>query len=255
MPRFGPYVSVAERRKLAARVLEKLRKKGHVAAPVTIEGREIAQTFWGRAWCENLERYSDFASRLPRGRSYVRNGCVVDLQIGARQVRALVSGSDMYEVTIDVAAVPKARWNAICKDSAGAIDSLVELLQGRLSNGVMERLCRQRAGLFPAPDEIELSCSCPDHATMCKHVAAVLYGIGARLDEQPELLFRLREVDQQQLIAKADGGMALATGGKRKPGKSGKSRVLEGADLSALFGLELGPLPAPAPARKRKRRA
>ena len=252
MPRFGPYVSVADRRKLAARAMEKLRKKGHVPAPIAIEGRDIAQTFWGRAWCDNLEAYSDFASRLPRGRTYVRNGSVVDLQISVGEIRAVVSGSELYEVTINVAAVPKARWNAICKDSAGAIDSLVELLQGRLSMGVMERLCRQRSGLFPAPDEIELDCSCPDHATMCKHVAAVLYGIGARLDEQPELLFRLREVDHQQLIARADQGIVLATSGKRK---TGKSRIMQGADLSALFGLDLGAPVAPAPAPKRKRRS
>ena len=182
-----PYVSVAERRRKAAREMQKLRKKGHPVSPVVIEGRTIARTFWGKAWCDNLERYSDFANRLPRGRTYVRNGSVVDLQIAPGEVNALVSGSELYKVAVKVSAVPKARWTSICADCAGAIDSLVELLQGRFSKGVMERICQQKTGLFPAPAEIEFSCSCPDWASMCKHVAAVLYGIGARLDEQPEL--------------------------------------------------------------------
>ena len=176
------------------------RKRASVS-PVVIEGRTIAKTFWGKAWCDNLERYSDYANRLPRGRTYVRNGSVIDLQIAPGEIKALVSGSEIYKVTVKVAPVSKARWKSICTDCAGAIDSLVELLQGRFSKGVMERVCQQRSGLFPSPDEIKLSCSCPDWADMCKHVAAVLYGIGARLDQQPELLFRLHKVDEKELIA------------------------------------------------------
>ncbi len=228
-----PYVSQAERRRKAAIEMAKLRKKGHPVAPVVIEGRTIAQTFWGKAWCDNLEGYSDFENRLPRGRTYVRNGSVVDLQIAPGEVAARVSGSELYRVKVEVDAVPKKRWKAICKDCAGGIDSLVELLQGRFSKGVMERLCRQRAGLFPAPEEIRFSCSCPDWAEMCKHVAAVLYGVGARLDGQPELLFRLRQVDEKELLAGAARGLPVAA---RKPAAS---KVLAGEDLSGLFGLEL----------------
>src|SRR5437879_29944 len=228
-----PYVTVAERRRKAAREMEKLKKKGHPVSPVVIEGRAIAKTFWGKAWCENLEGYSDFANRLPRGRTYVRNGSVVDLQIGAGEVQALVSGSDIYKVAVKVTPVSKARWQSICSDCAGAIDSLVELLQGRFSKGVMERLCRQRTGLFPSPDEIQLSCSCPDWADMCKHVAAVLYGIGARLDQQPDLLLRLHNVDEKEPIA--GSGMALPLA-KSAPAAA---KVLGGEDLSALFGLAM----------------
>src|SRR5712692_3128121 len=171
-----PYVPVAARRRKAEREMEKLRKKGAVLSPVKIEGRQIARTFWGKAWCDNLESYHDYENRLPRGRTYVRNGSVVDLQIAPLAVTALVSGSSIYTVTIGIAAVPKAQWRSICRDCAGGIDSLVELLRGRLSKGVMERLCRQEKGLFPRPSEIKLACSCLDHASMCKHVAAVLYG-------------------------------------------------------------------------------
>ena len=179
---FTDYVSVAERRQQAARELAKLTKKGRQTSPVTIDGRKIATTFWGKAWCDNLERYSDYANRLPRGRSYVRNGTVVDLQIAPGVVTALVSGSELYTVKIDVGSVARSRWQLIRKDCSGAIDSAIELLQGRLSDAVMARLCDQKTGLFPSPADIGFSCSCPDWASMCKHVAAVLYGIGARLD-------------------------------------------------------------------------
>jgi uncharacterized Zn finger protein len=228
-----PYVSVAQRRGQAVREMAKLKKKGHAVSPVVVEGRTIVKTFWGKAWCENLERYSDYANRLPRGRTYVRNGSVIDLQIASGEIKALVSGSEIYEVAIKVAPVAKARWQSICTDCAGAIDSLIELLQGRFSKGVMERVCRQKTGLFPSPAEIKLSCSCPDWADMCKHVAAVLYGIGARLDQQPDLLFRLHNVDEKELIAGAGKGLPQA---KKAPDST---KVLGGEDLSALFGLDM----------------
>jgi uncharacterized Zn finger protein len=237
-----PYVSAAERRRQAAGEIAKLKKKGHTVSPVVIEGRSIVNTFWGKAWCENLERYSDYENRLPRGRTYVRNGSVIDLQISAGEIQALVSGSSIYKVKVKVTPVAKARWTSICKDCSGGIDSLVELLQGRLSKGVMERVCRQGTGLFPSPKEIHLSCSCPDWAGMCKHVAAVLYGIGARLDQQPELIFRLHNVDEKDLIA---GGATLPQATK----KPAASKIPVEEDLSALFGLDLGEATEP-PKRK-----
>ena len=230
---WNPYVSVAVRRQQAAQRLAKLGKKGREVSPVLLQGRKIATTFWGTAWCGNLERYSDYANRLPRGRTYVRNGSVIDLQISSGTVTALVSGSEIYDVRINVAAVPRARWRAICRDCTGAIDSFVELLQGRLSGGVMARLCEPKTGLFPAPKEISFQCSCPDWAWMCKHVAAVLYGVGARLDEQPELLFLLRRVDQQDLVAKADTGLRPPT--KEPMG----AKILDSGDLSQIFGIEM----------------
>ena len=242
-----PYVPVAERKRKAEREMQKLRKKGHPVSPVVVEGRAIANTFWGKAWCDNLERYSDYSNRLPRGRTYVRNGSVVDLQIAEGGVAAMVSGSSMYQVTVKVTAVPKARWTALCGGCAGAIDSLVELLQGRFSKAVMERICQQKTGLFPAPTEIEFTCSCPDWASMCKHVAAVLYGIGTRLDERPELLFKLRKVDEKDLIAKAASGLPVS---KRRPA-AGKVLLSDG--LSELFNLEMGA--AEAPPAKGPRRA
>ena len=229
-----PYVPVAARQRQAEREIEKRKKKGQAISPVVIEGRKIAGTFWGAAWCDNLESYSDYENRLPRGRTYVRNGSVVDLQIARGEIRALVSGSSLYEVVLTLKPVVEGRWKSICADCGGAIDSLVELLQGRLSKGVMERICRKQEGLFPAPSEIKLSCSCPDGAYMCKHVAAVLYGVGARLDHRPELLFLLRGVNEKDLIASAGQGIPLS---RRGPGAG---KVLGGGeDLADMFGLEI----------------
>jgi uncharacterized Zn finger protein len=238
-----PYVPVAKRQREAERELAKLAKRGVSPNPVKIEGRKIANSFWGESWCENLERYSDFASRLPRGRSYVRNGLVVDLKITRGEVAAKVSGSELYTVKIRISPVKAPQWRAIRRDCAGRIDSLVELLQGRLAKSVMERVCSKGDGLFPAPEEIALSCSCPDWADMCKHVAAALYGVGARLDQKPELLFVLRNVDEQELLAGASGDLSFgqATSG---------AKLLNDGDVAALFGLEMAETAGDPPSSK-----
>ena len=238
-----PYVSAAARRAKAQRELARRKSQGPSGSPVVVAGRTIATTFWGKAWCENLEHYSDYENRLPRGRTYLRNGSVVDLQIAPGAVQALVSGSQLYSVTVKLSPVAKERWQSICNDCAGEIDSLVELLQGRLSKAVMERICRPQIGLFPSPAEIKLACSCPDGAYMCKHLAAVLYGIGARLDHHPELLFLLRGVDEKQLIAAAGASIPLS---KAAPAQG---KVLGGADLAGMFGLDMGPDPDLSPGK------
>jgi len=244
---FAPYVSVASRQAQAARRLAQLRKKARPVSPVVIEGRKIATTFWGESWCGNLERYSDFANRLPRGRSYVRNGSVVDLQIAPGVVTALVSGSDLYDVRVAVKALPASRWRAVCRDVSGAIDSVIELLQGRLSERVMTRLCAEGTGLFPSPREIEFNCSCPDAAYMCKHVAAVLYGVGARLDREPGLLFSLRQVKEGDLVGDV-GARAAASLIFGRDGVPGSRRIADESSLSDVFGIDvaIGP-PAEAP--------
>lgn len=235
-----PYVSLAARRHQAERELAKLKKKGRPVSPVAIEGRAIARTFWGKAWCDNLERYSDFENRLPRGRTYVRNGSVVDLQIAPGVINALVSGSRIYKVTVKISPLPKPRWNSICKDCAGGIDSLVELLQGRFSNAVMERISREKTGLFPSPTEIQFACSCPDWASMCKHVAAVLYGTGALLDMHPEFLFKLRVVNQEELLARAGRDVTLNA---KRPSAD---KVLTAGGIAGIFGLDLAEAAAEA---------
>ena len=193
----------------------------------------IAKTFWGKAWCDNLERYSDYANRLPRGRTYVRNGSVIDLNISAGSVHALVVGSSLYKVSVNVVAVPDKLWQAMRTDCSNSIDSLVELLQGKFSNAVMERICKPGSGLFPTPSNMQFSCTCPDWAKMCKHVAAVLYGVGARLDHEPELLFKLRRVEAKELVAEVAVGLIKT---KRTPIAS---KLLDDSLLPDIFGIEM----------------
>jgi uncharacterized Zn finger protein len=238
---YRPYVPVAQRRRNAERHMAKLATKGKVIKPVRVEGRTIARTFWGKAWCDNLESYMDYANRLPRGRTYVRNGSVVHLDIQPGRVEATVSGSEIYQIAIRISAAAKPKWKKLCGECAGGIGSLVELLQGRFSEHVMAILTRKTTGLFPAPSEIQLTCSCPDWAVMCKHVAAVLYGVGTRLDQSPELLFTLRSVNHEDLITQA------ATGSDLTADTTSTGPELNEKDLSAVFGIELDEPPSETP--------
>lgn len=249
--RWAPYVSVAERRANGVRHAAKLRKKGRTLRPVvpSARGRALAVTFWGRAWCDNLMAYARLANRLERGRRYLRGGLVLDLQIGPGTVTALVSGSEVYEIRVRIKPVPSDRWRTVVKACAGKIDSVVELLAGRFDESVMAQVCRQGTGLFPAPAEITYECTCPDGyggGWLCKHVAATLYGVGVRLDEDPELLFRLRQVAHADLLARATAGLA----GAAPPKRSGRRAIAEDR-LSAVFGIDLEAAPAPRARRPR----
>jgi uncharacterized Zn finger protein len=239
-----PYVPVAERRRKAMQKVEKMKKKGQTIAPVTIDGRTIARTFWGKAWCENLEAYSDYANRLPRGRTYVRNGSVIDLQIRSGRVEAMVSGSDLYHVNIEIVPLKLQSWNSIKDQCTGRISSLLDLLSGKLTHSVMEIVTHRQTGLFPSPGEIAFKCSCPDWAYMCKHVAAVLYGVGARLDQKPELLFHLRNVNHRDLITHPAAVKAVVS-------KGGRGKVIAADELGDIFGIDIESEATPAPPVKR----
>jgi uncharacterized Zn finger protein len=247
---YPPYVSVAERQRRARREAAKLRRQGRKMEPVVAEARKVASTVWGKAWCTNLEAYSDFESRLPRGRTYLRNGQVLHLEVRPGKVRALVSGTALYEVEVKVKPLPEARWRRLVQACAGQVASVVELLRGQLSKSVMEVLCRKGEGLFPAPAEISFSCTCPDFASLCKHVAAALYGVGVRLDTAPELLFTLRQVDGSQLVTSAAAGLA-------EQAPTTAPTLKAGSDLGDMFAIELAP-PAggePSPAARKEKRA
>jgi uncharacterized Zn finger protein len=233
---FRSYVSAAEKRRRSQRAADAYERNGQKLSPVRIDGQMIARSFWGKAWCSNLESYSDYANRLPRGRSYVRNGSVIDLQIAPGVVSALVSGTDLYQIKINIDPVKQVAWKALKKECAGHVGSLIDLLQGRLSAHVMEIITRRDTGLFPKPVEIGLNCSCPDWAEMCKHVAATLYAVGARLDQNPELLFLLRGADHLELISEATESVTsdVLT-------SSDSSGTLVEASLEEVFGIEIEP--------------
>ena len=235
-----PYVPAGVRRARARREMDKLRRKGKNVQPVEIEGRTIARSFWGKRWCDHLESFSDYANRLPRGRTYVRNGSVCHLDIRSGRIAAIVSGSELYDVTIRIGTLKAAVWKSIKTRCSGQIGSVLELLQGKLSKQVMGVVTDREHGLFPKPGEIRFDCSCPDWATMCKHVASVLYGVGSRLDDRPESLFLLRGVDSAELIAT---GMAL-------PGDTATDDALADDALADIFGIDLDLDPEDAPPPK-----
>lgn len=231
---FPPYINAATRRAQAARAVANLTKKGVALSPIRVTGRIIARTFWGQAWCRHLEALSDYASRLPRGRTYLRNGSVLDLQITSGRIKGRVMGSTLYDQTIQIAPLPEARWKTIKTACAGQIDSLVELLQGKLSAGVMKIITDPSSGLFPSSREIKKTCTCDDTAGLCKHLAAILYGIGAQLDEHPEVLFKLRGVDHLDLISTATAAPSLAH----------EAPAFAMEQLADVFGIELATLPS-----------
>jgi uncharacterized Zn finger protein len=239
--------SKGERAGDAAKKRKALEKNGTKLSPVILEGFALASTFWGKAWNKNIESYHDYANRLPRGRSYVRSNSVIDLQIEPGLVRAQVMGSSLYRIEIRIQPVPPKHWAAIRAACAGKIGSLVELLQGRVSGEVMEVMTRPGEGLFPKPAEIAFKCSCPDWASLCKHVAAAMYGIGSRLDAQPELLFLLRGVDSADLIASA-ADTAL------QPGAAAAAETLDSGELADVFGVDIEPATAPLTAVEKPRK-
>lgn len=233
---FRPYVSAAERRRRAEEAGKEMRSRGAVPQPVVVEGRDIARTFWGKSWCDHLESFSDFANRLPRGRTYVRNGSVFHLEIRRGVVAARVQGTRLYTVEINIAPLPAAAWSVIKDRCTGQISSVLDLLQGKLSDSVMMVITDRQEGLFPRPREIVMHCSCPDWAKMCKHIAAVLYGVGARLDEKPELLFLLRGVDQEELIGSDAAAAVSAAVSRAGPGSS---RRIPESELAGIFGVDI----------------
>ncbi len=241
---YPPYVSVAEKKAKAAKKLEQLMKKNPNIAPVVVEGRTIARTWWGKSWNTNLERYADYSNRIGRGRSYVCNGMVLDLQIASGAVTALVQGTRAkpYSVSVQIEPIKIANWRQIKNACQGTFGSLPELLEGKFPKSLGEIFMASGKGLFPTPNEIKFSCSCPDWASMCKHVAAALYGIGARLDHDPMLFFTLRNADVNELISHA-----VEDKTRQLLGKAGRksARVINEGNLSDIFGIELDEPVAP----------
>lgn len=235
---YRPYVSKSRQKAKAEKKIAALRKKNPDLRPVLIEGRTLARTWWGKSWNSNLENYADYHNRIGRGRSYVRNSAVLDLQIKPGLIKSLVQGSrsSPYKIEITIEPLNKKIWKQIKNICQGKLDSLQELLEGKFPESLSEIFTDQKSGLFPSPAKISFNCSCPDWASMCKHIAATLYGVGARLDNEPLLFFTLRKVEINDLITKAvqDKTVSLLKKAERK-----SSRVIDDSDLSLLFGINM----------------
>jgi uncharacterized Zn finger protein len=249
---FPAYVSVAEKRLKAQKSVEKLKKKNPDICPVILTGTKLTKTWWGKAWNDNLESYSDFANRIGRGRSYVRHGAVVDLKITQGEIKALVQGSAAkpYQVTISILPLSEAVWQEITRNCAGKLDSLQELIVGKFPKTLSEVFTAKGKGLFPTSKEIRLQCSCPDGANMCKHVAAVFYGVGARLDEDPALFFVLRNVKMEDLISEA---ISQKTETFLKKSNVKSRRIIADTDIADLFGIEMETKPEMKREKKKRR--
>ena len=234
------YYSQPTEKQLKAKVEEtnkKAKKKGKTLEPVIIEGKKIVNSWWGKAWCENLERYADYASRLPRGKRYVKSGAVVDLKIGEGVVLAKVQGTRKtpYIVEVHIDPVDEDKMQTLIDQCTKKIENLEQLVNGTFPEELKELFISQN-GLFPNPREISFSCSCPDWAVLCKHVAAVLYGIGSRFDQDPLLFFELRGIDVNRFIdTTIENRIESMLENVDKP----SSRIIESNDYADLFGLKL----------------
>ena len=230
---YHDYVSVDKKRAKAQKELEKRRKRDPNIAPVIIEGKKIAKTWWGVAWTKNLESYADYDNRVQRGRAYVKNGMVIDLRIYEGTVTAVVMGSSSpYQVEVMIDPLSENKWEELSAQCGQKIDSLNALVEGRFPKE-LEKIF-ENSELFPTPKQITFDCTCFDYASMCKHVAAVLYAIGARFDEDPTLFFKLRGVNFSSLLKKSiDEKMQTMLENAQKKSE----RVIKDTDIETLFGL------------------
>lgn len=233
---FSEYVSVAKKKENAQKSIEKLRKKIPNISPVIIDGNLIAKKWWGKAWNKNLESYADLSNRIGRGRSYVKHGAVLDLQIEKGNVEAIVQGSGAkpYNIVIEIDKLEKNKWESVIEICNHRIDTMETLIAGQFPKEFDKLFKESKNGLFPYPKEIHFKCSCPDSARVCKHVAAVLYGVGARLDNDPILFFKLRDIDFEELLKKSmeDKMQSMIKNADKK-----STRVIDEEDVFDLFGL------------------
>lgn len=238
---FGPYISKAEKIERAEKVKIKLmKKKGVILEPIALESQVIARTWWGKSWNNNLERYADFQYRLGRGRSYVRCGSVIDLKIIANEINALVMGSDSspYTIKVKIDKLDNKSQSSLMEKSRTSLDSMHSLLAGEFPMDLKDEFFKQGTGIFPTPKELHFNCSCPDVAKMCKHVAAAMYGVSARLDQKPELFFLLRGVnidDFVNTLIEKEREKILT----RAKTKSSRSIVADTDEISELFGIDV----------------
>lgn len=215
------------------------KSKSEIREPIIIEGRTISSSWWGKAWCDNIDIYADFDNRLPRGRNYVRSGCVVDLKIEYGVIRALVVGSrpQPYRVQINIKPFSDNEVKAFEEKCRNNFESVEDFINGRFPDSFKEYFISSSLNLFPKVKEMKFSCSCPDWAVLCKHVAAVLYGIGRKLDDDPMLLLRLRGIDtasfSEKIVNREAEKLALSSSISLPPG-----RAMDMEEASLLFSVD-----------------
>mgnify|MGYP002856125409 CR=1 FL=1 len=246
MPGYGSYNYYnKKRKKKKENFIDKFTEKAQRIAkrhkeynPVIIEkgARTICKSWWGKAWCQNLERYADWENRIARGKDYVKHNTLVDLQINGGKISAKVQGAawSPYEINIMIDPISEKQCQEISKEAAGEIKDIESLIAGKFPKNLKDLFFKEE-GLFPSPKEIHFGCSCPDYAKMCKHIVAALYGIGVRLDSNPLYFFQMRGIDVDLFIAKVvgDGVESMLENANVK-----SERIIQNADLLRIFSVE-----------------
>ncbi len=164
---------------------------------------QFGKSWWAGRWSAALERLVD-SKRLARGRTYARKGQVLDIKIAGGRVSAPVQGSRPrpYQVTIEITPLSDEVWERVADALAEQALYAAQLLAGEMPQDIEEAFTAAGASLFPDKQkELKTSCSCPDWANPCKHVAAVYYLLGEQFDEDPFLLFELRGRTREQVMA------------------------------------------------------
>ncbi len=239
---YSEYIPVAKRKEKAEQKIKQLQKskKYQDIAPVVVEGRTITKSWWGKSWCRNLEQYSDYSNRIGRGKSYVRHGSVIDLKISKGKIESLVTGSRStpYKCIINIETLSENHWDKIKECTLSEFDSLQALLSGKFPKEMQEILCSRETGLFPSPKQINFNCTCPDWASMCKHIAATLYGVGVRLDAKPELFFLMRGVEMQELVTETIGSHKISLIDRAQNAKSHRILSIGDSPLGSMFNID-----------------
>ena len=227
--------SAEELRRKAETSVMKAGKCGQKYEPVCVAGTKICQRWWGIAWCRNLEQYADYTSRIGRGKRYVRAGAVLDLKIEASHILAKVQGSRQrpYQVEIRINPLTEKAVKKIQQQCVSKIKSLEELVAGEFPEE-LQHIFIGTDGLFPKPSDITFDCSCPDWACMCKHVAAVMYAVGVRLDENPFYFFKLRGIHVDEFI---DAAVEDRIESMLKHAADKSSRIIDKKEVHDLFGV------------------
>lgn len=184
----------------ARRELIELKSAGEEVRPVVGTTRKLAAHFWGSAWMKHLALCESGGWSLSAGRTLLRHGCVLDLQLEAGLIRARVMEERLHDVEIALDPLDGERLEELRTICSGKIDSLVPLLEGTLDDALLATLCNAETGLLPEPGAWHMSCTCPDWSEPCPHAAAAIYAAGILIDAEPSLLFRLRQVSPEDLL-------------------------------------------------------
>ena len=224
---FQPRLKAADLKKLAAMRLAELQAEGQELHPVVNSSRKLATHFWGSAWMKQLALCESGGMCLAPGRTLLRHGCVLDMRISRGCITALVSADELYEVELHLTPLEGEQLESLTLSCGNHINSLLSLLEGKVDTSVLEQLCHPENGILPTPQDWKMHCTCPDWAEPCPHAAAAIYAAGCLIDADPKLLFTLRSIEPDALLAPTAQSIEIDTN-----------------KLASMFGIDIDLNPA-----------